>query len=130
MAQIENGKDYLQALADAFCAMPHVKGFRDSKYVPDNYYGSTIATVVYEMDYTTIGTVISQLFELFEGISGIKLEVDGHNALEELLVEMTCVSFRLDQILIDDNGGCGVDLIKLHELIDRYAFLGNTQKEN
>jgi hypothetical protein len=86
--------------------------------------------VVYEMDYTTIGTVISQLFELFEGISGIKLEVDGHNALEELLVEMTCVSFRLDQILIDDNGGCGVDLIKLHELVDRYAFLDNTRKEN
>lgn len=130
MAQIENGNDYLQALADAFGAVPHAKGFRDSKYVPANYYGSTIATVVYEMDYTTIGTVISQLFELFEGISGIKLEVDGHNALEELLVEMTCVSFRLDQILIDDSGECGVDLIKLHELIDRYAFLGNTQKEN
>ena len=52
-----------------------------------SFPASELADIVYDMDYATIGRVLSELHGYYEGGS-YTFNVDGHNLLEEILIHI------------------------------------------
>lgn len=89
MQPITTGKQYLTAVRDAYTVAQ-----------PGTYLADPLVPIVYGMDYATIGTIMGEIFDLFDGVS-VTLEVDGHNALEELLIALTFEGLRADDCLTE-----------------------------